>query len=425
MPRPNIVLVICHDLGRHLGCDGVSSVVSDNIDALAAEGVRMTNHFCTSPGCSPSRSSIMTGRYPHANGMMGLAHMGWSMHPGERHVAALMSEQGYDTELIGVQHVTMRPEKLGFRRVRADRLNCLEAAEVLCGLLRDRAKESAPFYVQLGLFEPHRPFDWGGAQPDDARGVWVPRYLLDCPGTRQELAAIQGAIRRVDQAMATVVRGLLETGLAENTILIFTTDHGIAFPRAKCTLYDAGIATTLILRWPAGGWSGGRTVDQLLSNVDLLPTLLEATSAPAPRNVQGRSFLALLQGRAYEPREEVFAEKTWHNGYDPCRAVRTGRYKFIANFDNTPIEVPTDIMRGPTYAAMAAGLARNHPPRELYDLKQDPDELENLAGCPELAEVERDLSARLGRWMRDTGDPLLEGPIPTPLFWQRIREFNE
>ena len=117
---PHVLLITCHDLGRHLGCYGVDSVQTPNLDALAAAGVRFTRAFCTSPGCSPSRATLATGRYPHSNGVMGLAHepFGWGLAPGERHVAALLRERGYETHLFGLQHVTVGPsEQLGFDQV--------------------------------------------------------------------------------------------------------------------------------------------------------------------------------------------------------------------------------------------------------------------------------------------------------------------
>jgi N-sulfoglucosamine sulfohydrolase len=123
MRRPNIVQITCHDLGRHLGCYGIETVHTPTLDRLAAEGVRFAHSFCTSPGCSPSRAAMATGRYPHANGVMGLAHahFGWELAPGERHIAGLLAEGGYHTVLFGLQHVTYHPEKLGFREIFKDR----------------------------------------------------------------------------------------------------------------------------------------------------------------------------------------------------------------------------------------------------------------------------------------------------------------
>ena len=427
MKKPNVLLVICHDLGRHVGCHGVDTVRSPNIDGLAGEGVRFARNFCTAPQCSPSRSSMMTGRYPHANGMMGLAHgpFQWKMHPEERHVARIMGENGYDTVLSGVQHVTQKPETLGFDRILAGKMTCDEVTERFCKWLTKRGKTSKPFYAQVGYFEPHRSFDFGGAEPDDALGVWVPPYLRDCAETRKELAAMQGAIRRMDGAFGDVLATLERTELADDTIVVFTVDHGIAFPRAKCTLYDPGIGTTLIMRWPGGGISAGATCEDLISNVDLLPTLLDLTGVDLPDNLHGRSFAPYLLGGAHEPRTEIFAEKTFHTYYDPMRCIRTEGHKYIVNFGRGHrVEIPSDIRQGGTFRAMVRELTGKRPDFELYDLKNGPNETENLAGSDNLKEIEANLRRRLLAWMTETGDPLLEGPVASPTHERVCRQLR-
>ena len=419
MKKPNILLAICHDLGRHVGCYGVDTVQSPHIDGLAAEGVRFTRNFCTAPQCSPSRAAMMTGRYPHANGILGLSHgpFAWEMHPGERHIARICGENGYDTVLSGVQHVTQRPETLGFDEIFGGTRTCDEVSRRFCTWLADRPKTAKPFYAQVGYFEPHRRFDRGGVTPDDTLGVHIPPYLKDCDETRAELAAMQGAIRKMDAAFGEILVALERTGNADDTLVIFTADHGIAFPRAKCTLYDPGIGTAFILRWPGGKISGGRTCDALVSNVDMVPTLLDLLNVEHPANLQGRSFLPLLRDVTRKHRQEIFAEKTFHTFYDPMRCIRTDRYKYIANFHRGyRVEVPTDIQAGDTYRAMLDDLSGPRADFELYDLETDPNETENLAGKPEHHEVEVDLRRRLYDWMKDTGDPLLAGPVASPTY---------
>jgi arylsulfatase A-like enzyme len=425
--RPHVVCLTCHDLGRHLGCYGVPGVRTPTLDALAAEGVRFASHFCTSPGCSPSRAAIATGRYPHANGVLGLAHahFGWELAAGERHVASLLGEAGYYPVLFGLQHVTYHVESLGFREVHPER----PADAVAASLERFLAAWSGsdPLYLEINFFEPHRPFDFGGVTPDTEQGVFVPAYLPDNEEARGEFALMQGAIRKVDQAVARIQEALRKRGLLEETLVVFTADHGIAFPRSKGTLYDAGIETALLMRWPAGGITGGQVLPSLVSNVDLLPTLLELAGTPVPESVQGRSFLSLLRGGAYAPREEVFAEKTFHNEYDPLRCIRTDRHKLIARLEvSNPIEPPADILASPTYRTMIEETLRPRAtPFELYDLEADPLERENLSGKPETADLERDLKRRLASWMRETDDPLLKGPVASPFYYGTIGSLND
>lgn len=420
--RPSIVQITCHDLGRHLNCYGATSVRSPHLDALAAQGVRFTQAFCSSPGCSPSRSSLATGRYPHANGVMGLAHdgFGWDLNPDEHHIATLLRDQGYDTHLFGLQHVTMHPDRLGFTHIHRRDLGPVVATEVEVVLANaDRAR---PFYLEINLEEPHRPYDQGGVQPDDRAGVVVPPWLPDTPASRAEFAELQGAIHAADNAIGRILNALDRSGLAESTFVLFTADHGLAMPRAKCTLYDTGIGVSLIVRWPDGGLEAGITHASLVSNVDVVPTLLDAIGAPIPTNLHGRSLLPLLRGESSPVRDMVFAEKTFHSYYDPMRAIRTDRYKLIRSFDSGfAVDVPGDVQLGTIYRTeLQRYVSSSRPDLELYDLVSDPLETHNLAGQPDYAQIQSDLDQRLWQCMADTNDPLLNGPIPSPAYRRAI-----
>lgn len=434
--KPNILLMICHDLGRHLGCYGVSTVHTPNVDRLAAEGVRMARSFCVAPQCSPSRAALFTGRYPHSNGVLGLTHaqFDWDLHPEERHLAGLLSESGWHAALIGLQHETRRPEGMGFDEIvgqnapvedsaltGADRL----AAQVGAFLQRRRDQEK-PFYLQVGFAEPHRvpgtPGDFGHLPPDDSRGVTVPAYLVDDADARAELAAFQGAIRKVDGAVGRILGALDDCGLREDTLVVFTTDHGIPFPRAKCSVYEAGLEVCLVLHWPGGGVSGGRVLDPMIPNVDCLPTLLEMAGAPVPGNVQGRSFAPLLRGEPYAPRPEVFGEMTYHDYYDPVRSIRTERHKLIVAFCfNRGFMDPSQQWRPRTRTRHPADPALSrHDLIELYDLAEDPLETRNLAASEAHRAVRDDLLRRLHAWMVETDDPLLRGVPPSPMHLRAV-----
>jgi N-sulfoglucosamine sulfohydrolase len=426
--RPNVIQICCHDLGRHLGCYGVETVHTPNIDSLAASGARFENSFCSAPQCSPSRAALATGRYPHQNGVMGLAHgaFGWDLGPEERPIANLMREHGHQTHLFGLQHVTNEIERLGFDHVHGRGVARDVAAKVEAFLGNPGSAADGPFYAEINLFEPHRPYDHGGVEPDDSKGASIPPYLPQDGHSREEMAELQGAVREADRAVGRVLEALEGAGLSRNTLVLFTADHGIAMPRAKCTLYDAGIEVPLIVRWP-GVIGEGRRYTELVSNVDILPTLLESVGAPIPENVQGRSLLPLLRGESYEPREAAFAEKTFHSYYDPRRCVRTRRFKLIRNFDASfQVEVPSDIQRGPIFRNHTELYSANPAPTvELYDLRADPLEERNLAGEKDLSEVERDLTSRLRSWMEETGDPLLDGPVPSPRYRQAVEWRDE
>jgi arylsulfatase A-like enzyme len=420
--RPNVLLMICHDFGQHMGCYGWRTVRTPRLDAFAERGVRFARHFCTAPQCSPSRAAIMTGRYPHATGVLGLAHkaFAFSLHPQERHVAQILGAAGWETFAFGGQHATHEHARCGFGRF--DRGgDCNQVAGKVTAFLRARAGGGGPFYCHVGFSEPHRPWLRNGVEPDETLGVELPGYVPDWPQSRAEFAALQGSCHAVDAAIGEVLDTLEATGLAANTIAIFTVDHGIAMPRAKCTLYDPGLETALMIRWPAGGIVGPAPFEAMTSNIDLLASLLDLLGLPVPANLHGRSFAPALRGEAYEPRTEIFAEKTYHTYFDPMRAIRTDRWKLIVNLENTPaVEWPTDIQRGPIACRLAAEAGPTHPPRELYDLQADRWEQDNLAGRPERAAVEADLAERLLRWMQRTADPLLTAPPPSATYRTRM-----
>jgi N-sulfoglucosamine sulfohydrolase len=227
----------------------------------------------------------------------------------------------------------------------------------------------------------------------------------------------------MDAALGSVLAALDRAGRAEQAIVVFTTDHGLAMPRAKCTLYDPGLEVALIVRWPGGGFGGGPARSELVSNIDVLPTLLEAAGAPLPAAIQGRSLMPLLGAEAYEPRRAIFAEKTFHSYYDPMRCIRTERYKLIRNFETAfAVEVPGDVQQGAIFRADPFRYSTDRTDVvELYDLDTDPVEMHNLAGAPGVDAVERKLSEELWSWMRETGDPLLKGPISSPRYRQAMQ----
>lgn len=410
---PNILVLIVHDLGTRLGAYGESSVRTPALDALASEGVRFTCHFATAPFCSPSRGAIFTGKYPHMNGLMGLVNLGWDLPEGNVTLAQMLGEAGYETFLFGLQHEVKDRARLGFHHTWAPETGCGcdDVAPHVVEFLRGRHRGDRPFYARVGFTEVHRPY--GRYEADDPIHVNVPPYMRDTPGAREDLAMFHGSIRTMDTAVGRILKALSAANLDEDTIVVFATDHGIAFPRAKATLYDPGINTCLIMSWP-GAIQAGEVRRELVSNVDLLPTLLEATGRAVPAGLQGRSFWGLLRERAFEPRKIIFAEKNTHSS-DYKRCVRTERHKYIRNYNEGPtLSLPADIEKGLTRRDMGDDHLAPRPPVELYDLENDPWEKENLAGSAVVSEVEAELARSLERIMEETDDPLLAGSVQRP-----------
>jgi len=204
--------------------------------------------------------------------------------------------------------------------------------------------------------------------------------------------------------------------MADNTLILFTTDHGLAFPGAKATLYDRGLGVMLIMRGP-GGFTGGRVIDALVSHLDVYPTLCELAEIERPGFLQGESLLPLARGTTDSIRDVIFAEMTWHAAYEPQRAIRTDRHKFIRRFGRRtrPVLVNCDDSPSKSLLISKGWADRIVPSEQLYDLVFDPGEADNLGGDPAYAEILADLQERLEAWMRDTEDPLLHGdPDPPP-----------
>jgi len=424
--RPNVLLIVSHDTGRHLGCYGRGHAQSPHIDALAEGGCRFDSHFACATVCSPSRGALLTGRYPQTNGMMGLSHSGWgwSLNEGERHLSHLMRDAGYRTVLIGHQHETedidrdLAFDEHGLHRDEdtGEHLPCEVVADGAAEFLRDFAEDSQPFYLQVGFFETHKPYGFGGATPVRAEAAQVPRWMQDNQAIREEMAALQGNLKKMDKAVGTIVRALQRAGLHEQTLVIYTTDHGLDLPRAKATCYDPGMETAMIMRLP-GVSTPGSVCEHLSSHIDLVPTVLDLCGIEPPDNLQGLSLAPALDGEA-PGREHAFAMMTQHGRSSEHRAVRSDRYKLIRNFaPGRNLAVPVDLSK--------QAIAGDRPLVELYDLGEDPLESENLADAPHDAEAGEALDAELWGWMRQTGDPLLAGPVATPFYRRAMAERPE
>ncbi|MFC1735058.1 sulfatase [Candidatus Hydrogenedentota bacterium] len=406
----NVLHFICHDLGRQLNCYGDKSVTSPNIDALAAEGVLFENYFAASTPCSPSRGCIQTGKYAHSNGLIGLVNRGWDMQEEQRSIVDYLNAAGYSTSHFGFQHERKDTAKNRYgKEVSVGPTHIEAVVDKVVEHLKTEAAGSQPFYINAGTFEVHLPFDRDCYEEDDPETVFVPSYLPDNTDVRKELARFHGAIKYMDKHFGRIVDALKENGLIDDTIVIFTTDHGAAFPRAKSTLYDPGIGTALIMRFPESMNMKGRK-KELLSNIDLVPTLLDLLGLSIPEDIQGRSFHGLLIGGTYAEREDIFAEKNYHDSFDPVRCIRTRNFKFMRNYEPAPrIPLPVDIERSIASNTMWADAYDPHPPEELYDLDNDPAELNNLAEDSAYSELRNNLNARLQQWMEDTDDPVLSG----------------
>lgn len=412
MTGDNVLIVHWHDLGRQLGVYGHPDVSSPRLDQLASESILFTRAHATAPLCTPSRGSLFTGRYPQSNGLVGLAHHGWEYRAGVRTLPQILSESGWYSALFGMQHETSYPKRLGFDEFDVSNSYCDYVVERVEEWLRDDdgQRGQQPFLVTAGFFETHRPYPHDRYQPAEPTAVDLPAYLPDTPEVRGDLADFYGAIATADAAVGRLLDTLIETGLDSSTWLVFFTDHGPAFPRAKSTLYEAGTGIAMLIRPPTGRDVPVRVYDELFSGVDLVPTLLELLGLEVPADVEGLSHAhaLLAPGSAADPvREQVYTMKTYHDSFDPIRAIRTKEYSYIENYVPRPLlDLPWDIEESPSGLAIAPFVTSPRPERELYDLRSDPSETTNLLadGNSAMDAVAADLAVRLNDWRQRTGD---------------------
>jgi N-sulfoglucosamine sulfohydrolase len=432
-PR-NVVLIISDDQGRELGAYGSKDVRTPNLDALAADGTLFTHAFATVSSCSPSRSVIFSGLYSHSNGMYGLAHDVHNQHllPTVRTLPQLLKEAGYKTALVGKKHI-LPPEALPFDAELAPEQPGNRDVSYMIDEARRFIQASAenPFLLVIGFSDPHRAAEnfgntrtWPKVSREryNAAQLTLPGYLPDTPEVRRDLAQYYEAVSRLDSGVGLLVAALRASGHLDDTLIIFMSDNGAAFPGAKTTLYDAGIRLPLIVRAPDQSKHGVRN-QAMVSWIDILPTILEWTGTRANPGyaLPGRSLVPMLAQADDNSRNAIFASHSFHeiNQYYPMRAVRTRQYKYIANLAfQLPYPIAGDIASSPSWQVIsskpALGLGKRtlqhfvqRPNEELYDLSSDPDEIHNLASDPRHREALEQLRRQLDEHRRATRDPWL------------------
>jgi len=418
--RPNFVFIIADDVSPDdLGCYGNSTIKTPNLDALAGEGLVFDRAYLTTSSCSPTRCSIITGRYPHNTGAPEL-HM--PLPAGQFMFPQALREAGYYTVLAGKNHMgdAVQP---AFDKVTPPVGPGGEREWV--EHLRTRPKEK-PFFMWFASTDAHR--DWQKSEQDppyEPADVWVPPFLVDGPLTRQDLADYYHEISRLDRFVGRVRRELERQQTSENTYLIFCADNGRPFPRCKTRLYDSGAKTPLIV-WRPGTIKPARTMS-MVSVVEIAPTVLELAGVEVDARAQGVSFAPILANPSAVVRDYAFSEHNWHVGGAHERSVRWGDWLFIRNA--FPELQSLSVESGPQYPAgkelWDAHAARRlseiqkdvflkpRPEEELYDVRNDPHQLHNLAGDAQRADVQSHLRGVLDRWTKETGDSVQKNRTPS------------
>lgn len=430
----NIVHLHAHDGGRMVAPYGYNTP-TPRLQQFAEQSILFRQAFCAAPSCSPSRAALMTGEYPHCCGMHGLAsaYFGFPLKDPAHHLSNFLKHHGYETAIAGVQHEIQGPlvarETLGYEHWlnhnEHGRPITVQTVGAAIGFIEQ--PHDRPFFLSCGLEEPHRDNSNEGRRhsPDgdapfveqlDGRYTRPPAPIPDTPTTRQDWASFCDGIGRMDAKMGQVIDAIDRAGLRENTLIIATIDHGIAWPHGKGNLTDLGLGVMLIMRGPSGsGFEGGRVSDALVSQMDLFPTLCDLLGVEKPDWLQGVSIMPIIDGSSDSTRDHVFGEQGWHGwGYDPQRSVRTERYKYIRRKDVDHLRI---VDPGPTNDWMVELGYRDWPKGTelLYDLWFDPQEIHNVADDPAYAQVLADLHQRVDQWIDETNDPFATDSIPEPV----------
>ena len=445
--RPNILLILSDDHGLEAGCYGNQAIRTPHMDRLAAEGVRFTSAFCTCSTCSPSRSVILTGLHNHANGMYGLQHRyhHFQSFDGIDTLPVLIAAAGYRTAHIGKFHVGPTETYRFEHFLEGDGRSPVEMAENCREFLSDDAEK--PFFLYYCTNDPHR----GGGVAEDLPGkpdrfgnrdegypgvntityrpedVEVPPFLPDNIECRAELAQYYQSVSRMDQGIGRLVDILKECGEYDNTVIIYLSDNGFAFPEAKTTLYDMGMRLPLIVRSPEHA-ARGTTCDAMVTWADITPTILDFAHVRSGARgntgddipaFHGRSFRGVIDESEPKGWDEVFASHTFHEVtmYYPMRVARDRKHKFIWNLAHG-LEYPiaADLWRSATWQSVIDGGLTHlgarpmesyirRPRCELYDLESDPLELKNLANDPEYSGLVDEYMGKLKAFQERTDDP--------------------
>jgi arylsulfatase A-like enzyme len=410
----NVVYLHSHDTGRYIQPYG-HAISTPHLQKLAEEGVLFRQAFCEAPTCSPSRAAMLTGQSAHSSGMLGLAHRGFKLNDTKQHIVATLRTAGYHSVLAGIEHVSGGDRSsLGYDTTLPSNDGETNAATWL------DTNPTEPFFLDVGFSETHRNAKAGGAfagsgQQGDSRYCLPPSPLPDTIETRRDMADFKTAAARLDSKIGIVLDALRRNGLMERTLIIYTTDHGIPFPHMKCSLTDHGMGVSLIMRGPE--FPGGTVIHAMVSHIDVFPTLCEYVGVTPPDWLQGKSMLPLVQSDAAEINDAIYAEVTYHAAYEPKRAVRTKRWKYIRNFGDRrkPVLANCDLGDSKQLWLDNDWAGQSLAAEELYDLLFDPVERCNLADDARYSSVKQDMATRLKVWMERTCDPLLDGPVPLPL----------
>jgi len=435
-PKLNVLLITADDLDRNsLGCYGsIVKDISPNIDKFAQRSLRFNQAFVNAAICVPSRGVLATGLYGHNSGVNGFVKMkdGSSIPL----LMELLRNNGYYLGVLGkVGHSTPKRDfKWDYEKDQhelGDGRSPQLYYEKIKEFLTQSKNSDKPFYLMVNSHDPHRPYHVpseplkDGAEkpsriysPDE---IQVPGFVTDLPQVRTELSYYYNSVKRLDDTFGKIIQALEESGLAENTLILFISDNGIAIPFAKANTYHASNRTPFIISWPGVTKNGSVNSNDFISTIDYLPTVLETVNIAQPQKIEGRSLVPLLKGESQQGRDKVYTQIDYKNGGGPTpmRGIQTKKYSYIFNAWSDGERVYANNNEGLTMKAMEAAACTNafaaervntfriRVPEEFYDLEKDPNCLKNIVNDPK---IQKDLELYrqgLEAWMTRTNDPLI------------------
>lgn len=425
----NLLYINTHDTGRMISPYGFD-IPTENLKCFAEDATLFTQAFCCGPTCSPSRATLLTGTYPHQNGMLGLAQRGFKLNDPDQHLASFLRANGFQTAISGIQHECgwyldkdeNALHEIGYDKVLTtdskeyekedlhlwDKKNAENAAQWLLDL-----ESSKPFMLSYGMHSTHRPYPIDVMNSINENYIKPPYPITNNAMNRHDHAQYMTSANYADHNFKIVIEALKEKGLYEDTIIIFTTDHGLAVPFNKCNLTDSGIGVSLIMRAPNSN-SNGKVIDHLVSHVDIFPTLCDLMNLKKPEYLEGKSIAQYFEDADAKIENIIYAEINFHTSYEPVRCIRNERYKYIRYFDKSWNKINCSNIDSsiPKEFLLVNELQEQTKYTEgLFDLIYDPDEKNNLADNPNYVEVKKLMSAELLKVQQKTNDPLLDGEL--------------
>lgn len=427
---PNIVVFIADDAGVDFGCYGNAGIKTPNIDKLAMQGIRFENAFHTSPQSSPSRTSMMTGCFAHTIGTEDLHD---PLDAKTNMLPSYFSQAGYISGSMLKRHwgdngdkqfsILIKggysPNEGGLEKRTYQNYNQFLDQNI-----------NNPFFLWVGFTDPHRPYNKDNTpQVNNPKTVSVPPYLVDDIDTRNDLTDYYNEISRMDKDIGIMLDELEKRKLLDNTIIVFLSDNGMPFPRAKASLYDSGIKTPLIFVWKNKIKPNSVHNNGLVSTIDIAPTLLDIVGITPPKSMYGSSISKILYNDTVRGRNYIFAERNWHDSDDYIRCIRTEKYKYIYNaYYSLPFASSMDITTSESWYALKKAQRNGtltkaqsqiftcpRPMIEIYDLVNDPFELNNIADTREGVEATKKCPMLIKEWQKQTKDHP---------FWKRKKADN-